>query len=631
MPADAIRLVGAGALYDAVVRRLAQEPAEPPAPGALVVAIHDDGQLERDLAVQRAARAAGARLLHVRLDGPLGIVGPTVDPAAPGCLACAEARRRAVARLPLRADLRSASRRPGAEHTVPFVEAVAEIAADVVRSRRALPSRTFVLQAADLTGQWHPFLRVPSCRECGELPEDAPREPWFDRSGIPPEAPGGFRERSLPASDGMRRHLLDWRYGVVPHVFRVQGHAPLAMSGSQFTMRDGPRDAGWGRATSYARAEAIAFFEALERHACLEPRDRRLVVRASRAALGDHAVDPRTLGARDPDLAARLPRGWRAFSDDLELTWVWGHSLTRARPILVPAQCVYYGKLPGEPNRFVQESSNGAASGTSLQEAVLHGLFEIIERDAFLLAWYGRLPVREILTGGARDREIGFLLDKAEAHGYRVHLFDVTLDLEVTTVWGLAVSPGDGRPRSFSAAGTHPDPEQAVLGALREVVPDALLYQRKAEHTDEALRRMLRDPDQVRTIDDHVALYTLPEAFERLEFLFAGGTIPLADVAPGWRDRWARPTLDDSLAALVAHLGGRGLDVIAVDVTAPEQRELGQRSVKVLVPGTLPMTFGAAHRRTWGLPRLLEVPHRLGYWPRPRTHGELALHPHPFP
>lgn len=631
MPADELYLTGAGRLYDAVSRRLADAvPREHPSPGALVIAIHDDGRLDRDLALQRAARAAGSRLLHVRLDGPLGIVGPTVEPGAPGCLACAELRRRAVARLPLGADLRAGPRRPGAEHTVPFVEAVAEIAAEVARSRRALASRTFVLQAADLTGQWHDFQPVPACRECGELAADAPRDTWTERSGIAPAVPGGFRERPLPAGDEMRRHLLDWRYGVVPHVFRVQGNTPLAMSGSQFMMRDGTRDAGWGRATSYARAEAIAFFEAIERYACLEPRNRRLVVRGPRSSFGDDALDPRTLGDRDPELAAQLPRGWRTYSDDLEITWVWGYSLGRARPLLVPAQCVYYG-LRGEPNRFVQESSNGAASGMSIQEAVLHGIFEIIERDAFLLTWYGRLPVPQIQVDGARTPEIGFLLDKAEAHGYRVHLFDATMDLEVTTVWGLAVSQSADRPRSFSAAGAHPDPEQAVLGALREVIPDALLHQRKPEHTEEALRRMLHDPGLVQTLDDHVALYTLGEAFERLEFLFEGRTVPLAEVAPGWRDRWTRPTLDDSLGALLAHLASRGLDVIIVEVTAPEQRALGQRSVKVLVPGTLPMTFGAAQRRTWGLSRLLEVPRRLGFWSAPRAYDELTQYPHPFP
>ena len=44
----------------------------------------------------------------------------------------------------------------------------------------------------------------------------------------------------------------------------------------------------------------------------------------------------------------------------------------------------------------MQESSNGCASGGSPEEAVYFGLMEVVERDAFLLAWYGQVPLTEI-------------------------------------------------------------------------------------------------------------------------------------------------------------------------------------------------------------------------------------------
>lgn len=69
-----------------------------------------------------------------------------------------------------------------------------------------------------------------------------------------------------------------------------------------------------------------------------------------------------------------------------------------------------------------------------------------------------------------------------------------------------------------------------------------------------------------------------------------------------------------------------------VDQTDPATRDrLGLHAAKVIVPGTLPMTFGHVNRRTLGLPRLLEVPARLGRVPTVRQHADLPLHPHPFP
>jgi ribosomal protein S12 methylthiotransferase accessory factor len=74
-----------------------------------------------------------------------------------------------------------------------------------------------------------------------------------------------------------------------------------------------------------------------------------------------------------------------------------------------------------------------------------------------------------------------------------------------------------------------------------------------------------------------------------------------------------------------------GLDVLAVDLTTAELRAGGLAAAKVLVPGTLPMTFGHAHRRLTGLPRLLTVPHQLGYADRPLDPAQLCTLPHPFP
>jgi len=68
-----------------------------------------------------------------------------------------------------------------------------------------------------------------------------------------------------------------------------------------------------------------------------------------------------------------------------------------------------------------------------------------------------------------------------------------------------------------------------------------------------------------------------------------------------------------------------------VDQTSPEHRAGGFVCVKVIIPGTLPMTFGHHHRRVDGLPRLATVPHRLGYAARPLAPSDLNPHPHPFP
>jgi len=78
----------------------------------------------------------------------------------------------------------------------------------------------------------------------------------------------------------------------------------------------------------------------------------------------------------------------------------------------------------------------------------------------------------------------------------------------------------------------------------------------------------------------------------------------------------------------------KALMVVAVRLDEPEAQAddaLGLSCVKVIVPGSLPMTFGHVNHRTRGLPRLLDVPHRLGRVERPLRYEDLAIDPHPFP
>src|SRR5207245_5850771 len=98
--------------------------------------------------------------------------------------------------------------------------------------------------------------------------------------------------------------------------------------------------AGAGRATTFEAAEAIAFLEALERLGGSRRNTRRPAVRGSYRNL-ELAIDPSILG---------LPRwataGGGQDPRDLVMSWVWGWSHTRCRPVLVPEQVAYYDPVP---------------------------------------------------------------------------------------------------------------------------------------------------------------------------------------------------------------------------------------------------------------------------------------------
>jgi ribosomal protein S12 methylthiotransferase accessory factor len=182
------------------------------------------------------------------------------------------------------------------------------------------------------------------------------------------------------------------------------------------------------------------------------------------------------------------------------------------------------------------------------------------------------------------------------------------------------------------AAGSHLDTERAVVNALSELGPIVVDLAGRYPQDAERARQMVADPTLVSHMPDHTTLYGAPDAFDRLDFLTTGTDVrSLADLRARRDGMFGHADLADDLNEVLGRYLDSGLDVIVVDQTTDEHRAGGFACVKVLIPGTVPMTFGYHNRRVDGLPRLYDIPHRLGYRSRPLLHDELNPHPHPFP
>jgi ribosomal protein S12 methylthiotransferase accessory factor len=221
--------------------------------------------------------------------------------------------------------------------------------------------------------------------------------------------------------------------------------------------------------------------------------------------------------------------------------------------------------------------------------------------------------------------------------GFQVRVFDISVEQRIPCVWAMALNPAaDGRPAVACAAGSHLDPGQAVGKALRELGASLHgLIGRYAQPAEAArARAMAADSSLVTTMDDHALLYADPRAAARLRFLaWSAAERKVADIGAAGRGEPVHggDDLRDCLLATIARYTREGMDVIVVDQTTAEHRAGSLSCVKVIIPGALPMTFGHANRRTHGLPRLREVPRRLGYRDRPLEPDQINPYPHPFP
>ncbi|MET9551446.1 TOMM precursor leader peptide-binding protein [Streptomyces sp. NPDC006645] len=605
-----------------------------------------DAEDPADPADPRVVRDA----VPVRFYGRHAVVGPFPgdEPHRP-CVRCLARRWQGVRSVALREalELGSGTRAAGeSPYITPFT---ADALAGIVAARLAGQGpRTGSFPAVHLVDletlrvRHYPLVPDPECPRCGRDEEDTAEAAVLTLNPAPKHRPGSFRLRDISAYELPVEPYANPVCGSLgPSVVQDISSASTSATIGCFSMRSGDylRETFWGgHADTFAQSVRIGVLEGLERYAGMRSRAKTAGVHGSlnglRAA-GERTLDPREVGLYSAEFHRANPRV-TPFHPDRELPWVWGYSLRDHQPVLVPEVLTYY-HAPGLENRFVQESSNGCASGGCMEEAVYFGLMEVVERDAFLLTWYGKAALPELDPRTSTRAATRQMVDRLEMYGYEARFFDTRISFPIPVITGVAVRPDGGSGRMCFGAGAGLDPESALSGALCEIATDAVNLRGRTERDEARLRAMATDYDKVAALHDHPLAYGIPEMGNNAHFLIGEPGAPRPrkrPLAEAYGDGSLPPVSDDlrdDLTRCVSAVTDKGFDVVVVDQTMPEQRDLGLTTVSVIVPGLLPIDFGWTRQRALGMPRLRTALREAGLREHDLTDADLNLAPHPFP
>jgi len=216
-----------------------------------------------------------------------------------------------------------------------------------------------------------------------------------------------------------------------------------------------------GKGATQDQAKASAMMEAFERYSAeLQDDEKKNSFICCSYEKSDEFIDPKSL------ILPRLPFD----PQEKELNWVKAVNVKDDEECLVPADAVYHPyNAPNSINLF-KSNTNGLASGNKIEEAVFHGMTEVIERDAWSLFEIKRRKAPEIDLETIENPLINELLDKFKEAGVHVKLVNLTSDVEAATIAAVSDDTVLKDPALLTlGVGTHLDPEIAVMRALTEV------------------------------------------------------------------------------------------------------------------------------------------------------------------
>lgn len=375
---------------------------------------------------------------------------------------------------------------------------------------------------------------------------------------------------------------------------------------------------GKGRTEADAMRGAIG--EALERYSAQHPVVAS--VRVARAAeLGGAALPPDAFVLYSAEQYAGDAVPFRRYDAADEIGWLQGTSLPDGAPVWVPASLVYLNYDRDGRDAFCVSTSNGLAAGQTVASAVLAGLCELIERDAFLVGWMNRLPLPSLDVAGA-DRAIDEMIAHYASFGIEIRIVDCSLDLAPYVMMAMSIDRSGNGPAVMVGLGCSLDPVRAVEKAMFEI---AQVRTGDARKSADARERIAAYED-VRTMADHSAYFGQLDRLAEMDFLLnAPPARRLAEL-----ENRARGDADADLDTVVRSLRAAGAQVAYADVTTDDVAGVGVRVVRAFATGLQPIHFGHGTERLGGR-RLFELPARLGFRPSAATPSDLNPCPHPLP
>ncbi|MGE5342557.1 MAG: TOMM precursor leader peptide-binding protein [Candidatus Omnitrophota bacterium] len=495
------------------------------------------------------------------------------------------------------------------------------------RENQRLEGNIVTIDTQSFKSESHPLVKRPQCKTCGKSGYPMESRPIILRneSAICEISRGGYREVSAEETLDTYGHHVSPITGVVPVLRPYQhikgtpiynyssGRNTALRSKTMFWMNHHLRGSNGGKGREWSQAKTGALCEAIERYSMTYQGDEPSIV-STLNALGSDGIHPnRCMNYSDAQYRNRdqINRDYTKFYNlvpvpfdpTMELDWTPVYSLTHQRFKYLPS-CFCFTQYPAEDelNLLAYPDSNGAAAGNSLEEAILQGFLELVERDSVALWWYNRLPKVAVDVASFNDPYFLKVMDYYRSLGRNLYVLDLTADLRIPVFGAISHRLEDQKQEIIFGFGAHVDPHIAIERAILELNQILPIAQGPGVNREKG-QYLTRDSTFIRWLNT-ASTANQPYLVPR--------NLPMKKASD--YSRLCEPTIYESILFCQNTAAQHGLEILVLDVTRPD---IGLHAVKVMAPGL---------RHFWrrlAPGRLYDVPVKMGWLGKPLSEEEL--------
>lgn len=308
------------------------------------------------------------------------------------------------------------------------------------------------------------------------------------------------------------------------------------------------------------------------------------------------------------------------FDENTEFNWITAYSLTKERKIFCPVQLI--SSLYFQQNVKTLQSqkraesmlrwciTTGLATGRSLEEAIVKGILEVIERDAFMVAYLNKLslPIFDLEYLSVQDEEIAKIIKNFERYKLEVYIIQLPTEFPVFANAALIIDRTGLGPALSVGASADFDFKTSILNALSESLIVRYSLKKKFLKPIEA--------DKINR-EERLIYWAKLKNLSKIEFFLKGDKIKFDLEQRLYKTSDNRKFYKNKLDFLVQELKKRYYEACFVELTNKDVKKLGLSCIQAVIPQLQPMHLSES------------IPYFGGK--RLKEESLLNKEPHPFP
>ncbi len=264
-----------------------------------------------------------------------------------------------------------------------------------------------------------------------------------------------------------------------------------------------------------------------------------------------------------------------------KLNWVKGINLDTKQSVLLPAQIVYLNYRQRHREKpLTTNISTGATGGFSRQDALLRGIYEVVERDCFMTTYLNKIEVPKIDLQSLNNTTVKKIDSYFSRYNLELSVFDVSNDLEIPCFMAVVVDRTGIGPTFTLGLKCSLNPYSAIVGSIEEAI-SARNYPRKQVTHNKTVDFHI-DPKKIKTIENRALYWLDPRLIDRLDFL-------LKNKKTKFRMKIFPDNSIEELELVKKLLKNKNLQIYAVDISMDIFKETGYFVYKVVIPGLQPV------------------------------------------